>query len=149
MKLNLEDILKTLGWPLGLVLVFSSVMALFGVELNVVLGIAGAMVGAQALISLLIDVLKWAGTINDGDAGKWSAGFNLLGIVGIAVALGLYPDFDFPKLDSQLMIVAQFLSLIFAYIVQLVSTKRIHQFMVNGLGLQVFSHGYVVREDWK
>lgn len=149
MKLSLEDILKNLGWQLGLVAVFSAVMLLFGVELAMVLTIAGAMVGAQALISLLIDVLKWAGAIGDGDAGKWSAGLNLLGIGGIATALAINPTFDFPALDNHLMIIAQFLTLVFGYIVQLVSTKRIHQFAVRGLGVQAFSHGYIVREDFK
>jgi hypothetical protein len=144
-KLSLEDILKTLAWPLGLVAVFSAVMLLFGVELGMVLAIAGAMVGAQALISLLIDVLKWAGVIVEGAAGKWSAGLNLLGIVGIAVALAVDPSVDFPAIDSHLMIIAQFLTLVFGYIVQLVSTKRIHQFAVRGLGVQAFSHGYIGR----
>lgn len=140
MKLNLEDILKGLGWPLGLVAVFSAVMALFGVALDTALIIAAAMFGAQALISVLIDILKWAGAIVEGDAGKWSAVLNLLGICGIAVALGLYPDFDFPALDGQLMVVAQFISLIFGYIVQMVSTKRMHQFWAYGLGIRAFSN---------
>jgi len=140
MKFDLENALKTLGWPLGLVTVFSSVLLLFGVQLDVVLTIAGSMLGVQALISLLIDVLKWAGVISDGNAGKWSAGLNLVGLAGIAVALGLYPTFDFPKLDAQLVIIAQFGSLIFGFIIQIAGTRHVHRFITQGLGVWKFSH---------
>ncbi|MDL1909717.1 hypothetical protein FBQ81_03335 [Chloroflexi bacterium CFX6] len=140
MKFNLESILKALGWTLGLVVVFSAVLSLFGVQLDIVLAIAGSMLGAQALIGLLVDVLKWAGVIGDGNAGKWSAGLNLVGLAGIAVALGLYPNFDFPRLDAQLIIIAQFGSLIFGYIVQVAGTKHVHRALIRGFGLAVFSH---------
>lgn len=142
MKLDLEAILKTLGWPLGLIAVFSSVLLLFGVQLDTVLTIAGSMLGAQALISFLIDVLKWAGVVKDNTAGIWSAAFNLLGIAGIAVALGLYPSFDFPKLDAQLLIIAQFGALVFGYIIQIAGTKHIHKLFTTGLGIWRFSYGY-------
>lgn len=139
MKFNLETILKTLGWPLGLTAVFASVLLLFGVELALVLSIASIMLGGQALISLLVDVLKWAGVVNDGTAGKWSAGFHLLGLAAIAYGLYVNPVFDFPGLDAQLQIVAQFLALAFGFMVQVAGSKRVHQLTVNGLGLRVFS----------
>lgn len=145
MKFDLENALKSLGWPLGLVAVFSSVLLLFGVQLDLVLTIAGSMLGAQALISLLIDVLKYVGVISDGNAGKWSAGLNLVGLAGIAVALGLYPTFDFPKLDASLVIIAQFGSLIFGYIVQIAGTKHMHKFVTHGLGVWRFS--YTLRQE--
>lgn len=140
MKLDLESILKTLGWPLGLTAVFSSVLLFFGVQLDQVLIIAYSMIGAQALISLLIDVLKYVGTVNDGTAGKWSAVLNLIGLAGIAIALGLNPSFDFPKLDAQLLVVAQFGSLIFAYIIQIAGTLHVHKFFTRGLGIWRFSY---------
>ena len=140
MKFDLESTLKTLGWSLGLIAVFSAVLSLFGVQLDTVLTIAGSMFGAQALISLLVDVLKWAGVISDGKAGKWSAGLNLVGLAGIAVALGLHPTFDFPKLDAQLVIIAQFGSLIFGYIIQVAGTRHVHKFMTDGLGVWKFSY---------
>ena len=140
MKFDLENALKTLGWPLGLTAVFSSVLLLFGVQLDTVLAIAGSMLGAQALISLLIDVLKYVDVISDGNAGKWSAGLNLVCLAGIAIALGLYPSFDFPKLDAQLVVIAQFGSLIFSYIVQLAGTRHMHKFFTHGLGVWRFSY---------
>jgi hypothetical protein len=134
-KLNLESILKALAWPLGLIAVFAAVLALFGVELNMVLTIALTMVGAQALISLLVDVLKWSGVVNDGTAGKWSAAFNLLGLLGIAIGLYVNPAFDFSQVDAQFMVLAQFLTLIFGYIIQVAGSKRVHQLTVQGLGV--------------
>lgn len=140
MKFDLENTLKTLGWPLGLIVVFSSVLLLFGVQLDTVLTIAYSMVGAQAIIALAIDVLKYADVIKDGAAGKWSAALNLVGLAAIAVGLGLNPAFDFPKLDASLLIVAQFGSLVFAYIVQMASTKHFHNFYASGLGVWRFSY---------
>ncbi|RPI95384.1 MAG: hypothetical protein EHM40_03280 [Chloroflexi bacterium] len=139
MKFDLETALKTLGWPLGLIAVFSSVLLLFGVQLDVVLMIAGSMLGLQALFSLLIDVLKYIGVIYDGNAGRWSAALNLIGLAGIAVVLWLNPTFDFPRLDAQLVIIAQFGSLIFAYIVQIAGTRQVHLFVTQGLGIWRFS----------
>lgn len=139
MKLNLENILKSLAWPLGLIAVFSAVLALFGVSMDLVLAIAATMVGAQALISLLVDVLKWSGVVDDGTAGKWSAAFNLLGLVGIAVGLYLNPNFDFKALDAQFQTLAQFAVLVFAYVVQIAGSKRVHQLTVKGLGVTALS----------
>lgn len=139
MKFDLGNALKTLGWPLGLIAVFSSVLLLFGVQLDVVLVIAAGMLGFQTLVSLLIDVLKYIGAIRDGNAGKWSAGLNLLGLAGIAVALALNPNFNFPKLDAQLLIIAQFGSLLFAYIVQIAGSRQVHLFTTKGLGVWRFS----------
>ncbi|MCZ2288562.1 MAG: hypothetical protein LC138_07000 [Anaerolineales bacterium] len=142
MKINLESLLKALGWPIGLTAVFAAVLALFGVELNLVLTIAGVMLGGQALIGLLVDVLKFTGVVQDGTAGVWSAGFHLIGLGAIAYGLYANPAFDFPALDAQLLVVYQFASLIFGFIVQVVGSKRVHQALVNGLGLRVFTRSF-------
>ena len=139
MKVDLESVLKTLGLPVGLVAVFAAVLALFGVELGVVLAIAGSMFGLQAAFGLLVDVLKWAGVITDGTAGAWSAAFNLLGLAGIAVLLGFYPTFNFATVDTQILDVVKVLGLVFGYIVQVAGTKGIHRFVVDGLGVRAFS----------
>lgn len=134
--MNIEKLLKTLGLNLGLIAVFSAVLALFGVSLDVVLSIAGSMVGVELLISLAVNVLKWAGVVSDGTAGKWSAALNLGGLAIIAVTLGVNPAFDFAKLDAQLVDIAKFLSLIFGYIVQVAGTKYFHQSVTYGLGVK-------------
>ncbi|MBS4062721.1 MAG: hypothetical protein KG029_20165 [Bacteroidetes bacterium] len=140
MKFNLESVLKSLGLPVGLVAVFAAVLALFGLDLDIVLVIAGSMIGLQALFSLLVDVLKWAGVVADDTAGVWSAVFNLLGLAGIAVVLGFHPSFDYAAVDSQILDVVKVLGLVFGYIVQVAGTKGLHLFLVKGLGLRAFSH---------
>ena len=140
MKVDIESALKTLGLPVGLVAVFAAVLSLFGVSLDVVSRIAASMVGLQLLIGLLIDVLKWAGVVTDGTAGRWSAALNLLGVAGVAVALGISPTFDFGTLDARFVVVAQFAGLLFAYVVQVAGTKSAHGLLVDGLGIRAFSH---------
>lgn len=138
MKINLEQILKTLGWNVGLIAVFASVLALFGVSLDQALGIAGVMAGLQALIALGIDILKWAGVVSDGTSGKWSAALNLAGLAFIAFTLAVNPEFDFIALDAQFVDIAKFLTLVFGYFVQVAGTKFVHKFTVSGLGVKAF-----------
>lgn len=139
MKLDLEKLLSTLGLNVGLIAVFAAVLGLFGIKLDLLLTIAGSMVGLQLLISLCVNVLKWAGVITDGTAGKWSAAFNLGGLAAIAVTIGLNPAFDFTALDVQLVTIANFGALIFGYIVQIAGTKWMHQAVTYGLGVRQFS----------
>jgi hypothetical protein len=138
MKFDLEQTLKTLGWNLGLIAVFSSVLMLFGVALDQVLVIAGSMAGLQALIALAINVLKWAGVVSDGAAGKWSAILNLGGLAFVSVTLGVNPAFNFAALDAQFVDIAKFLTIIFGYVVQIAGTKHFHRFTVNALGVKAF-----------
>lgn len=139
-SMKLEKLFETLGWPIGLVVVVSAILNLFGVSLDNVLLIAGSMLGLQLLVSLVVDVLKWAGVVKDGDSGRWSAGFNLFSIAGIAVTIALKPDFDFTSLDTNLVVIAQFATLLFSYIVQIVGSKKLHQFTTQVIGIKVFSH---------
>lgn len=142
MKLNLESLFKALAWPVGLVAVFSAVLLVFGIQLDLVLTIGGSMLGAQILISVAVDVLKYVGVIADGSAGKWSAAFQLFGLAGIAVALRLYPEFNFPALDAQLQVIAQFAMLIFGFIIQVSGAKQVHKAVVKGFGVRSFSFSY-------
>lgn len=138
MKVDLGKTLSTLGWNVGLIAVFSAVLKLFGVSLENVLLLAESMVGLQLIISLCINVLKWAGAITDGTAGQWSAALNLVGIGIIASALAVNPAFDFAKLDAQLIDIARFGALIFGYFVQVAGTKNFHKTAVYGLGVKAF-----------
>lgn len=139
MKIDLEKLLSTLGLNVGLIAVFAAVLGLFGIKLDLLLTIAGSMVGLQLLISLCVNVLKWAGVITDGTAGKWSAALNLIGLAVIAVTIGLNPGLDFAALDVQLVDIARFGALVFSYIVQIAGTKWMHQAVTYGLGVRQFS----------
>jgi len=139
MKLDIEKVFITLGLPVGLISVFGAVLIYLGLSLDAVLTIAGSMAGLQALFSLGIDVSKWTGAVNDGDAGKWSALLNLIGVVLIAFTLYWNPIFDFSTLDAQLADFAKFLAMAFSYVIQIAGTKWVHQFTTKGLGVKAFS----------
>jgi hypothetical protein len=124
--MKLEDTFKTLGLPLALVAVIVALLAWAGLTLEQLYVIAAALVGLQLLISFLIDVLKYAGVVNDGTSGKWSATFNLITLVGVAIWLKFFPAFDLYAVDKQLLELAKALIVVFAYITQIVGTKAVH-----------------------
>jgi hypothetical protein len=146
MKIDLETILKELGLPLALVALFSAILGLFGVSLDNILKIVEGLVGTFALIALLINVLKWAGVVNDGTAGKWSAALNLVVLITVTVVFKLYPSFDFGSLDAQIAEFAKVAGIVFAYIIQLVGSKGVHTAMVRGLRITAFSHSMQARK---
>ena len=137
MKLDLPAILKALGWPVGLVGVLSAVLLLFGVSLDQVLVAATSLVGLWALLSVLIDVLKFVGVVDDGTSGKWSAALNLAALGVVAFILASNPEFDFSALDAQFQTFAQFATLILTYLINMIGTKAAHQVQVEGLGFKV------------
>lgn len=134
--MKLEDTFKTLGLPLVLVAVIVALLAWVGLTLEQLYVVAAALVGLQLLISFLIDALKYAGVVNDGTSGKWSAVINLLMLIGVAIWLKFFPTFDIYALDEQLYDLAKVLILVFAYITQIIGTKKVHQVAVgNGVGV--------------
>lgn len=139
MKVNLEAIGKELGLPAGLVALLSVCLGLMGIDLNTIGMIVSGLVCASALVSLLIDVLKWAGVIRDGNAGVWSAAANLVVFVSVVILLRLYPAFDFASADAQLGEVVKLLALVFGYITQIVAAKNIHAVVSRGLNISAFS----------
>jgi hypothetical protein len=138
MKINLAEILKTLGLPILLTGILASVLLMFGISLDHVLDIAGSMLGLQALFAIAIDLLKTAGLVKAEQAPYWSAGFNLAAVGGISIALGLSPDFNFPALDTQFSAIAQIATLVITFLAQFKGTQSAHNFLVRGLGQQQF-----------
>ena len=63
---------------------------------------AVSLVGIQLLGFVLIDALKYAGVVNPGDSGKWSAAYNLIVLIGVVAWLGFAPSFDLAGLDAQI-----------------------------------------------
>lgn len=124
--MKLEDILKTLGLPLALVGVIVAFLAWVGLTLDELYVVAASLIGLQLFLSFLIDVLKYVGVVNEGTSGYWSAGFNLVTLIGVAFWLKLFPTFDIHAVDSQLLELAKVLSLVFAYITQIIGTKAVH-----------------------
>jgi len=140
MKINLEETFKTLGIPVGLILVVGAVLTYLGTPLDLVLSIALGLVGCQFALSLLIDVLKWGGALPDKIAGVISAVANLVVLVGIVVALKFFPSFDINALDKQIYELAKVLGIVFVYITNITGTKGWHLFFTRVLGIAAFSH---------
>ena len=125
--MKLEEILKTLGLPLALVGVIVAFLAWAGLTLDELYVVAASLVGLQLFLSFLIDVLKYVGVVTQGTSGRWSAVFNLVTLIGVALWLKLFPAFDIHAVDGQLLELAKVLSLVFAYITQIIGTKAVHK----------------------
>jgi multisubunit Na+/H+ antiporter MnhG subunit len=133
---ELKENLKTLGLPLALVAVIVALLAWVGLTVEELIAVVVALVGFQICFAFLVDVLKYAGVIKAGMSGKWSAAFNLIMLIGVAVWLKLFPTFDLYALDAQLFALGKMLGLIFVYITQILGTKAVHQVAVNqGVGV--------------
>jgi hypothetical protein len=137
--MNLESIVKSLGLPLGVVALIVAVLGLFGLSAEQITGVAVVLVGAQLCIALLINVLKWSGVVNDGTAGKWSAVFNAIIFVGVAVHLKFFPTFDVIGLDAQLFEFAKTAGVVFLYVTQVIGAKGYHNLLVRGFNIKSFS----------
>lgn len=134
--MKLEDILKTLGLPLALVAVIVALLAWVGLTLEQLYAVTASLVGLQLAISFVIDVLKYVGVVDDGTSGKWSAAFNLVTLIGVAVWLKFFPDFDIHAVDIQLLELAKTLIVVFAYVIQIIGTKAVHKVAVSkGVGV--------------
>jgi hypothetical protein len=124
--MNLKTIFETLKLPIGLVLVISALLAWAGLSEEYIYTVAGSLVGFQLLGFVLIDALKYAGVIQPGDAGKWSAVYNLIVLIGVTAWLGFAPSFDISGFDAQVYELAKVLGIILAYVSQLTGTKGFH-----------------------
>lgn len=140
MKINLEEIGKALGFPAAVIVLFGAVLSLFGLSIEQIVDIAGGLVGVSAAVGLVLDVLKWAGALPNGYAGKVSAAVNLGLLIVVAFVLKLYPAFDFGAADAQIGAFAQMAGVVFLYIVQLTASKQTHNLLVHGLGIRAFQH---------
>jgi len=88
----------------------------------------------------VIDILKWLGVVTDGNAGKWSAGLNLLSLVTVAFVMKFMPQVNITAVDAAIIEVAKFGALVFGYIIQIVDSKAAHDFFVRVLKISIFSH---------
>jgi hypothetical protein len=104
-------------------------------ELNDLFMQYGALVGVAALIAVMINVAKTLKWISDGQAQNWSAGLNLIGMALLLIAKVFRPDLDLVELDSQAAQLATVLSVVVGYVLQLLSSKFVHEYALKGLPL--------------
>lgn len=140
MSEKLQELLKAIGLPVGLVAIVVAVAGFVGLPLEQALQLFGVLVGVPFVIALVIDILKQFGVVDDGTAGKWSAVLNLVVILGLAVLLKFIPNFDVVSIDAKILELAKAVAIIVVYLIQLFGTKSAHRAYVNGLGIVRFSY---------
>lgn len=86
-----------------------------------------ALVGFPALVAAIVNILKVLGVVVDGDASKWVAGFNVLGLILVLVTRTFFPALAFEALDAQLGGMALFLTTILSFVVQMGVSKSAHE----------------------
>jgi hypothetical protein len=85
-----------------------------------------SLIGFAALVTIIVNILKYFKVVRDYDAPTWVAGFNALGLIGLIVYRFFFPDAIITGLDASLATVASVLTYILAFIVQLGISKVAH-----------------------
>ena len=94
--------------------------------------LVASLVGFASLFALLINIAKWLGWVQEGQAAKISAGANLV-LVLVAYGFKLFnPEFDFLTIDPIIEEAATVGMFIFTYILQLFGSQFTHE-TVKGL----------------
>lgn len=89
----------------------------------------GGLAGVAGLISMLVNVGKWAGVINDGTAQAWVAGLNLV-VLGALVGVKLFdPSITLDFLDAQMGKIAQIGIFILGYATQIIGSNKIYPWL--------------------
>ena len=100
---------------------------------NIVLEV-GVLIGFAALVSMIVNVLKFFGVVKDGQADKWVAGFNLAGVLALFVVRMFIPEFDPMPLDTIFGQIASVGVYIMSFVVMIFGSKLTYA-AVKGLPL--------------
>lgn len=112
-----------------------------------ILAVLTALVGWPALVALVIDILKYVGAVNDGTAGKWNLGLNLVGFIAVVVLTGYFPNFDIPGLDAYLLEYVKIAAYIFTIVIQVLGARGFHKLYVKtSFGKKYFTYNSVASE---
>ena len=85
-----------------------------------------ALAGVGALVALIVNILKTAGVVKDGDAPTWATGLNLAGLVLLFFLKVFAPAADIGQLDGLAATIAQIGVLVLGLITQLLGSKLGH-----------------------
>ena len=91
-----------------------------------VLALFAGLVGFPAFVTVLVNVLKVFGVVKDGEATKYVAGFNAVGLLALLVALAVVPGLDILAVDQNLAGLASFLTALLGFVVQMGVSKFSH-----------------------
>lgn len=83
----------------------------------------GVLIGFSALVSLIVNVLKFFGVVQDGTADKWVASFNLLGVLALFATRLFIPGFDPVPVDSVMGQIASVGVYIMSFVVMIFGSK--------------------------
>ena len=108
-------------------------------NLELILSLVAGLVGFPAIVSAVINALKYFG-LPDGYAGILNFWANLLAYVAVGVLVYLGKVDLLPGVDLLLGNVAQFLLAALAFLSSLGVTKAFHAKVLRGLPLVGFSH---------
>ncbi len=99
-----------------------------------------SLAGVAALIAAIVNAGKSAGWIRDGQSGQWSAGLNLLALVGLFAAQMTGYTNLIPSIDSGAGQVAVILSAVIALGFQIFTSRIVHNNVLAGLPVVGKSH---------
>ena len=103
----------------------------------------GSLLGFAAVIAVVINLLKLAGVVKDDTAQIWSAALNLAGLAGLLLVKVFQPEVDIPGLDQQAAEFANVMTVMVAYISQLLSSKVTH-YAIRGIPFFGVSNSHVL-----
>lgn len=86
-----------------------------------------SLIGFSALVALVVNVLKSLGIVKEGYVTRWVAGFNLVGILAVYVALKFFPGFEILPIDSALAEIATIGSFIFTEVLMIFGSRLTHE----------------------
>lgn len=87
-------------------------------------GVAAALAGFGAMISLIVNVGKAVGIIKDGQAQTWVTGMNLLLVAGLYV--GGLVGYDLAGLDGMAGSLAEIGIAVFSFMIQMKGSQQFH-----------------------
>lgn len=85
-----------------------------------------ALAGAGSLISAIVNALKTAGIVRDGQATTVVTGLNILGIAGLLALQVFSPAADIAGLDAAAGSIATVLTVLAGFVVQMGGSKLFH-----------------------
>lgn len=92
-------------------------------DINQMVLLVASLAGFGSLVAFLVQVGKYFGIVKDGDAPKFVAGFNLLGMALVFAAYLFYPELDIIAVDGQLAQAVTVMSTVFGYVIMIFGSK--------------------------
>lgn len=90
------------------------------------------LAGFAALVSVLVNVGKFLGIVQDGTADKWVAGANLVGIIGLFILRTYFPGVPVEGVDQTMLEIAEFGGYVMGFVVMIFGSKLTYK-AVSGL----------------